>query len=319
MIRQYRGALYGMSLSLAMPFGFITIGHAQSVSPVEQSHHHHGMEVPAGGSMGSAGAGPSDMDSRAPPSSKSTEGGGEGESQVEHVPPDPPQQSMEPMSYGSMAAMMQMDDRQRRGKVLLDQLEWRAARGANALVWDAQAWYGGDYDKAVVKTEGERTAGATEDARVELLWDRIFSRWWSIQAGARQDFSHGPERTWAAIGIQGLAPYWLETEATLYVGDAGRSAARVKLAYELLFTQRLVLQPELEANFYGATDRARRIGAGLSDIDAGLRLRYEIRREFAPYVGVAWRRKFGGTADFARQSGTAAGDTQFTAGVRVWF
>lgn len=240
-------------------------------------------------------------------------------SEVQHVPPDPPQHLMPEMPYKEMAAMMQMNDKERVGQVLLDQFEWRDTAEGNAVVWEAQGRYGGDYNKLWVKTEGERAGGVTQDARVDVLWDHIIGRWWSLQAGARQDFGRGPTRTWAAFGVEGLAPYWFDTEATFYVGEQGRTAARLKAEYDILFTQRLILQPEAEANFYGKSDPARQVGSGLSDLDVGIRLRYELRREFAPYVGVAWTRLFGATADQARAAGADASDIQVVAGVRIWF
>jgi copper resistance protein B len=236
-----------------------------------------------------------------------------------HVPPDPPQHPMGDMPYSTMVAMMQMDDSARTAKVLFDQLEWRDTAEGNAAVWDAEAWYGGDYDKVWLRSEGERVAGTTQNARADLLWDHVFARWWSLQAGARQDFGAGPGRTWAAVGVQGLAPYWFDTEATFDVGEQGRTAVRLKTEYELLFTQRLILQPEVEANLYGKADPARQLGSGLSDLEIGLRLRYEVRREFAPYLGVVWSRSFGGTADRVRQAGGDVSDVQLVAGVHAWF
>jgi copper resistance protein B len=240
-------------------------------------------------------------------------------SETAHVPPDPPQHSMGDMPYPRMAALMQMDDTARTSMVLFDQFEWRNTADGNALAWDAEGWYGGDTNKVWLRSEGERVAGATQNARADLLWDHAVARWWSVQAGGRQDFGAGPARTWAAIGVQGLAPYWFNTEATFYVGAQGRTAVRLKSEYELLFTQRLILQPEAEANLYGKADPERKLGSGLSDLEVGLRLRYEVRREFAPYLGVVWSREFGGTADRARESGANPSDVQFVAGVRAWF
>ncbi len=257
-----------------------------------------------------------------PTSTKQEANGGSAESrqsEAEHIGPDAPQRSMGQMSYREMADMMQMDDRTRFGKILMDQLEWRNTSAGSALVWEAQASYGGDYNKLFFKTEGERARTATEDASAELLWDRIYARWWSVQAGIRQDFGEGPSRTWAAIGVAGLAPYWFDVEATLYLGDASRTAARIKIDYDLLLTQRLILQPKIEANLYGKADPERQLGSGLSDLDAALRLRYEFRREFAPYVGVAWKRKFGGTADSVESAGLDSNDLQLIAGFRIWF
>jgi copper resistance protein B len=222
------------------------------------------------------------------------------------------------MSYGQMAAAMQMDDTERFASILVDQLEWRQTSEGAAGVWEAEGWYGGDYDKLWLKTEGERVDGLTEDARLEAFWDRAIGRWWDLQVGAREDFGRGPTRGWAGLGLQGLAPDWLDLEATVYLGEQGRTAARVKAEYDILITQRLIVQPEAEANLYGKSDPARQIGSGLSELDAGLRVRYEIRRELAPYIGVAWQRLFGATADFARTRGDGAGDVQFLAGVRIW-
>jgi len=240
-------------------------------------------------------------------------------SEREHVAPDPPQHEVPPMAYSQMAAMMAMDDREAVGNVLIDRFEWRDANGGAALEWDGAAWYGGDYNKLWFKTEGMRRAGTTEDARNELLWDRIFSRWWSLQTGIRQDFGVGPSRTRAALGVQGGAPYFFAVEATAYVGEGGRSAARLSTEYDLLFTQRLILQPEAEVNFYGKEDPSRRIGSGLSELEVGLRLRYELRREFAPYLALVWSRRFGTSATLARAAGENSDDLQFVAGLRVWF
>jgi copper resistance protein B len=239
-------------------------------------------------------------------------------SEAAHVPPDPPQHPMGDLPYPQMAAMMQMNDREPTAMVLFDQLEWRNTAEGNAAVWDAEGWYGGDNNKVWLRSEGERVGGTTQNARADLLWDHTFSRWWSLQAGGREDFGGGPPRTWAAFGVQGLAPYWFATEATFYVGEQGRTAVRLKSEYELLFTQRLILQPEGEANLYGKADPARQLGSGLSDLEIGLRLRYEIRREFAPYVGVVWSRQFGGTADWVRKSGGNPSELQLLVGLRAW-
>ncbi len=236
-----------------------------------------------------------------------------------HVPPDPPQQVMGDMTYKDMVSMMQMDDTHRFGKVMLDQLEWRGAQEGGGGAWDAEGWYGGDYNKLWIKTEGERFAGLTLDASSEFLFDHVIARWWDAQAGIRQDFGKGPARTWFALGVQGLAPYWLAVEATLYVGDEGRTAARVKADHDLLLTQRLILQPYAEANLYGKADLRRQISSGLSDIELSLRLRYEVRRELAPYVGVGWFKRFGASAELARAAGEGSDELELIAGLRVWF
>jgi len=228
------------------------------------------------------------------------------------------------MSYREMADVMQMDDASLFGKVMVDQLEWRdGGAGEARAAWDAQAWYGGDYDKLRVKTEGDYIGSAPDkglrEASVDVLWNRVISRWWSIDAGGRQDFGPGQSRTWAAVGVQGLAPQWFETEATFYAGDEGRTAARLKADYDLLLTQRLVLQPYVEANLYGRADPQQQIGSGLSSLELSIRLRYELRREVAPYIGVVWLRRFGDTADLVRAAGAGAGELELAAGVRAWF
>lgn len=238
---------------------------------------------------------------------------------AEHVPPDPPQHVIGDMSYKDMVAMMQMDDTRGFGKVMLDQLEWRDGHEGAAAAWDAQAWYGGDYNKLWVKTEGERLNGLTLDASAEVLFDRVVARWWNAQAGLRQDFGNGPPRTWVALGLQGLAPYWLNVEATFYASDAGHTAARLKAEYDLLLTQRLILQPYGEMNLYGKSEAQRGIGSGLSDLELAVRLRYEVRRELAPYIGIGWFKRFGRTAELARAEGEGANEAQLVAGARIWF
>ena len=205
------------------------------------------------------------------------------------------------------------------GMLLIDQLEAFHGRDANGQSWEIQGWYGNDSNKLWLRSEGERSRGKLEDGNVEVLWNRNVATFWSTQLGVRHDFGEGPARSWAAFGIQGLAPYWFELEATGYAGAGGRTAARLRAEYELLFTQRLILQPEAEINLYGKNDPQRRIGRGISDVQFGLRLRYEIRRQFAPYVGVNWVRRVGTSADYARQDRQPVLDRQIVAGVRIWF
>jgi copper resistance protein B len=206
----------------------------------------------------------------------------------------------------AMGALMGMDDTAAVGKVMLDQLELEGGAGGTPLAWDAQAWYGGDYDKLWLKSEGSPDPNNPVAARNELLWDHALTRWWDLQAGVRYDVGQGPARGWAALGIEGLAPYWFEVQATLYVGEAGRAAARFQIEHDLLITRRLIVQPEVETNFYSKPDAARDVDSGLSDIELGLRVRYEIRRELAPYLGVAWRRNEG------------TDSLQWVAGLHVW-
>jgi len=222
------------------------------------------------------------------------------------------------IGYGDMAGMERHDARPL-GMLLIDQLEAFHGRDANGQAWEAQGWYGSDTNKLWVRTEGERSGGRLEDGDVEAFWSHAVAAFWDSQLGVRQDFGAGPERTWAAFGVQGLAPYWFELEATGYIGANGRTAARLRADYELLLTQRLILQPEAEVNLYGKDDPQRRIGSGVSDVQFGLRLRCEFHRQFAPYIGVNWIRRIGTTADYARQDHQPVLDRQIVAGVRIWF
>ncbi len=220
---------------------------------------------------------------------------------------------------GAMSGMRGMHGHSVLASVIVDRLEQFHGDHANGLAIDAQAWYGSDLDKLWFKLDGERSDGRLGATRSEVLWNHAFAPYWGWQAGVRHDFGEGPARNWAAFGFQGLSPYWFDVEATAYVGESGRTALRLETEYALLITQRLILQPDVEVNFHGKNDAARGIGSGLSDIDVGLRLRYEVTRKFAPYVGVVWSRKFGKTADYARTDFGQVEDTQLVAGVRLWF
>jgi copper resistance protein B len=203
---------------------------------------------------------------------------------------------------------------------LLDQLEVRTGSGVGALRWDGEAWIGADTNRLWLKAEGERNGhGAVSDGRIEALYSRPISTYFDAQAGVRYDLDSRPGRTWAAFGVEGLAPYFFTVDAATYVSGDGRLAARTMISYDQLLTQRLILSPEVEVNLYSRDDPRRRIGSGLSDLDTGLRLRYEITRKFAPYIGVAYEQTFGRTADLVRAAGDRAGDVKFTAGIRSWF
>lgn len=202
--------------------------------------------------------------------------------------------------------------------VLFEQLEWRNA-AQDTLAWDVKSWVGHDVDRLWVRTEGDAEDGGVQEAQVHALYGRAISRWWDLVAGVRQDWRPGPAQTWAAVGIQGLAPYFFDVEATAYVGGGGRTHLRVETSYDLLLTNRLIAQPLFEFEIAGKSDPRRGVGAGLTVGEASLRLRYEGRREFAPYLGVLWRRTFFGTADLARRDGREVGGVSVTAGARVWF
>ncbi|HEP9100194.1 TPA: copper resistance protein B [Pseudomonas aeruginosa] len=215
---------------------------------------------------------------------------------------------------------LMLADEHRFGALLGETLERRFTRkGEDSTAYDLQGWYGTTYNRAVVKAEGDIAKGKLEESRTELLWGHAISSYWDTQLGVRLDNGEGPSRQWLAFGVQGLAPYWFELDATAYVGDGGRTAFRLEASYELLITQRLILEPKVEMQFYGKDDPERRIGSGLAEASAGLRLRYEISRQFAPYVGIERAGSFGKTADYVRADGGRAQQTRFVAGVRFWF
>lgn len=215
---------------------------------------------------------------------------------------------------------LRLADEHRFGALVLDRLERAHTRGGdNATAYDLQAWFGRDFDKAVLKAEGEVADGRLHEARTELLWGHAITPYWDAQLGVRYDAGTGPDRGWLAFGVQGLAPYWFEVEATAYLGDGGRSALRLATSYDLLLTQKLILQPRGEAQFYGKNDPARTIGSGLSHATLGLRLRYEFSRQLAPYLGLERAGSFGRTADYLRAEGARAQQTRWLAGVRFWF
>ena len=203
--------------------------------------------------------------------------------------------------------------------VLLDRLESAWSDGERSQAWEVEAWRGTDLNRLWLRSEGERAHGDTEQANVELLYGRSVTPWWDVVAGVRHDFGEGPSQTMAAFGVQGLAPYKFEVAATAYLGQSGQSALNLGAEYDTLLTNRLILQWNAEAEFWGRDDAERGIGSGLNSIEAGLRLRYEIRREFAPYVGVVWERRFGDAADAVELEGGDASGARVVAGVRFWF
>lgn len=212
-----------------------------------------------------------------------------------------------------------MGDNDLLGSVIVDRLEGISARDNFSMTYDWQAWYGQDHDKALVRAEGEIDQGTFKNARNELLWAHALTAFWDTHLGIRYDSGLGAERTWGAFGLQGYAPYWIYIEATGYIGEEGRTAFRLETEYDVLFTQQLILQPRIEMNFYSQRDLSRLVSSGLSNIEAGLRLRYEFYREFAPYIGIEWASTFGTAADLIRAGGNKPEETRFIAGVHFWF
>ena len=205
--------------------------------------------------------------------------------------------------------------------ILGDRLEYHTNDGEPTAVWEGQGWIGSDLQKFWFKTEGEYAADDDRfgEAEVQALYSRAISPFWELQVGIRQDIKPDPSRTYAVIGAQGLAPYWFELDGAVFLSDEGDLSARIEAEHEFRLTQRLMLQPRIELNVAFSDDEDIAMGSGLSTAEAGLRLRYEIRREFAPYVGVNWSQSFGDTKDFQRLDGEDANQVAFVAGVRFWF
>jgi len=204
--------------------------------------------------------------------------------------------------------------------IMGERLEWQDTGGDGSLLWDAQGWYGGDVNKLWIKTEGEISLeeDEIEDAEIQALYSRAISSFWDLQAGIRYDLE--PKgRTHAVLGVQGLAPYWFEIDAAAFVSTDGDVSASVEAEYELLLTQRLILQPRIEVELSAQDIPELGIGSGLVAIEPGVRLRYEIKREFAPYIGVEWQKEFGDTADFSRAEGGDPDKFVAVIGLRTWF
>jgi copper resistance protein B len=211
-----------------------------------------------------------------------------------------------------------LDDRMIFVHGLLDAFEGRLGEG-QSFRWEGEGWVGDDTGRLWVRSEGEAAKGKVEDGQQEVFYDRPVTTYFDLQAGARYDLDSLPGRGWAALGVEGFAPYDFSVSATAYASDEGRYAAKLEGSNELRFTQRLILEPRIQLNFYTRGEPARRIGSGLSDLDAGLRLRYEISRKFAPYVGVTYEDRFAQTARLVEAAGETVGALRFTIGARGWF
>lgn len=250
-----------------------------------------------------------------------------------NAPADAPPDARDPHAYSNGYTLesgpyalypqrqLHMADEHSFGALQVNRLERAYARhgAGNATSYDAQARFGRDFDALVLKADGEVAQGKLQDARTELLWSHAIAAYWDVQAGVRHDGGTGPDRSWLALGMQGLAPYGFDVDAAVYLGESGRTALRLGVEYELLLSQRLVLEPRAEFNLYGKDDAQRGIGSGLANGTYGLRLRYEIHRQLAPYVGVEHANRYGQTADLARMTGEPAGQTRWVAGLRFWF
>jgi len=209
---------------------------------------------------------------------------------------------------------------QKFGQVMFNIAEAQVRRGRDGYEWDGEGWYGGDIDRLWIKSEGTGEFGRSiEQAEVQALYSRAIGPYFNLQGGLRYDFKPNPSRVYAVAGFEGLAPSFFDVEGVLFLSNKGEVSARVEGYYDQRITQRLILQPRAELNLAAQNVRELGVGRGLSDAEIGLRLRYDIRREFAPYVGVQYERSFGATRRFAKQAGEDAGGWSLLAGVRMWF
>ena len=221
-----------------------------------------------------------------------------------------------------------IEDSAIRGYFLIDQLEHTTTRYSggkqsdDALRFNTAGWIGGDYNRVWVYTEGTKPYnGKLEGVDVQVLYGRLVAPFWDLQAGLRHSkpIAGGPSRNSAVFGVQGFAPYRFGVQAAAFVSERGKVSARAELEYELLLTQRWILQPRFATNFAFQEVREQGVGRGVNDVELGLRLRYEIKREFAPYIGASWQNRYGGAARFARERGDDVNGWRLVAGVRVWF
>jgi copper resistance protein B len=203
--------------------------------------------------------------------------------------------------------------------LMVDEFEVVDIGDENTFAWDIDVSAGGDFHKFWSKTRGEQSDNEPDTSELQLLYSKAILPFWDLQAGIRRDLDPGPDRDWAALAIRGLAPYFFDVEAELFLAEGGQTSLRVRGEYDLLLTQRLILTPELEFVAYGQNEPARLIGSGLGEIEFNVRLRYEFRREIAPYIGISRHRRQGTTSDLARIAGRDSDETVLSLGIRGWF
>ena len=311
-----------MRVLLLLMSGLAAPAMAQSMD--HSAHGMPGMEAPADPH---AGHDMSAMTDEKPADSHADHDTGASEQTPGNAPAPPAPNNRAADRFYSPAAMAAADAQLRRehggmtaSQIMFNLAEYQIRGGRDGYRWDAEGWFGGDINRFVVKSEGEGAIHeGLESAEVQLLYSRALDPYWNLQAGVRHDVEPNPSRTYAALGFEGLAPYWFELEGALFLSDKGDLLARVEVSYDQRITRRFILQPRAEFNF-AAQDIARQgIGSGLVDAELGLRLRYQITPEFAPYIGFSYEEKAGDTRRFARAAGDGVRSTGLVIGVRTWF
>lgn len=242
----------------------------------------------------------------------------------ETAPPAPPADHLadkvfDPAAMDQARAVLRMEHGgAQASKVMVNLLEYQARPGGDGYHWDGEAWFGGDLNRLVVKSEGEGDRHGVQSGEVQALYSRAVGLYTDMQVGVRQDVEP-KSRTYATVGFETLLPYWVEAGGALFVSNKGDVLGRAEGAIDWRLTQRLILQPRAELNFAAQNSPETATGSGLTDAELGLRLRYEVRRAFAPYVGVTWARRFGATADYGRALGRDVSETSLVVGLRAWF
>jgi copper resistance protein B len=267
------------------------------------------------------------MSGMAMPMTNGSGAAGDGDKPVGNAPPPAmPSDHYAERTFGAAAmaqpeaAFRQDNGGQTFSQIMVNLAELQVGDSHPGYRWDGEGWFGGDINRFVVKSEGSgASAQGVEDAEVQALYSRAIGPYFNLQAGIRQDIRPTPAHTYATLGFEGLAPYWFEVEGALFVSTQGKVLGRLEGYYDQNITQRLILQPRVELNFAAQDVPDNAIGSGLSDAELGLRLRYEISREFAPYIGVSWERKVGRTADFTRAMGDNPSSLNYVMGIRSWF
>jgi copper resistance protein B len=301
-----------------------------SAKPAAKPHDEHdmssmpGMGMPATPAPG--GQDMSNMPGMTTPGSADNEAAGTNLPAGNAPPPPFPTDHAADQVYGSRAMAMgrhhltEAHGGQKVGQVLFNLAEYQVRKGGDGFEWSGEAWYGGDINRLWLKSEGDGTFGRSVDrAEIEALYSRAVGPYFNLQGGLRYDFEPNPSRVYATVGVEGLAPNFFEVEGALFLSNKGELMARAEGYYDQRITQRLILQPRAELNFAAQDSRDIGVGSGLSDAEIGVRLRYEIRREFAPYVGVQYSRAFGTTERYLREAGEDPGGWSFLTGVRAWF
>jgi len=278
-----------------------------------------GMAMPPGQEM-------NDMPGMATPSSPDAEASGTNLPAGNAPAPKPPSDHAADQAYGASAMAMgrhhlgQAHGNQKFSQVMLNVGDYQFKRGRDGFEWVAQGWYGGDIDRLWIKSEGDGDfGGSVARAEVQTLYSHAIGPYFNLQGGVRYDFKPNPSRSYATVGVEGLAPGFFDVEAALFLSNRGEVMGRFEGSYDQRITQRLILQPRVEINLAAQNSPEIRTGAGLSDAEAGVRLRYDLRREFSPYVGVQYKRSFGETRRYLRASGESPGGWSLLTGIRAWF